>query len=68
MSLLDKNHFNSFLKGFKSVLDLYPQLELPEVVESNVVVPGDDFESLSGDWEKIKQDLEGFLRNEEPTE
>lgn len=64
MSLSDKKSTECFFKGFTSVLDLSPKIDLPERFKyepsnSWLLV---DANALSDDWKKIGNDLENAMR------
>jgi hypothetical protein len=66
MSLLDENFAESFLRGFSSVWDISPRIELPErmqckTLEESLLVDTraleSDFKKFSKDMDKAVQDL-----------
>lgn len=54
---LNSKHTNSFLKGFASIYEIYPEVEVPSIQESKVIIPQSDYNSLQSDWVKIGHDI-----------
>lgn len=65
MPLMDKNSSQEFWKGYTSVLNLYPQIDLPQPIKSHVKVPESDFLALYNDWETIGQDFSKYMQYEQ---
>lgn len=67
MSLKSEDFSGNFLRGFSSVLELYPHIDFPDRSASK---PHDngfslDAHALTNDWEKVEQDLKNSLRKYE---